>query len=148
MCTPYSHFVKIWLKSIHNFEIFMGFEILKTSWARLIPKAFLAGDHRQILYKFERNPSRTFWVILHTNKQPNYCVVEIRAWILEVACCKFSSKFTPLHLHFSFRIIWHLWNLQFLKVGKNRQFGILQFYSWLFYLSGDSISFQSRSDET
>ena len=26
------------------------------------------------------------------------CVVEIRAWILEVACCEFSSKFTPLHL--------------------------------------------------
>ena len=28
----------------------------------------------------------------------NYCVVEIRAWILEVACCEFSSKFTPSHL--------------------------------------------------
>ena len=27
-----------------------------------------------------------------------YCVVEIRAWILDVACCKFSSKCTPLHL--------------------------------------------------
>ena len=27
-----------------------------------------------------------------------YCVVEIRAWILEVACCEFSSKFTPSHL--------------------------------------------------
>ena len=28
----------------------------------------------------------------------SYCVVEIRAWILEVACCEFSSKFPPLHL--------------------------------------------------
>ena len=27
-----------------------------------------------------------------------YCVVEIRAGILEVACCEFSSKFPPLHL--------------------------------------------------
>ena len=27
-----------------------------------------------------------------------YCVVEIRAWILEAACCEFSSKFPPLHL--------------------------------------------------
>ena len=27
-----------------------------------------------------------------------YCVVEIRAWILEVACCEFCSKFPPLHL--------------------------------------------------
>ena len=27
-----------------------------------------------------------------------YCVVEIRARILEVACCDFSSKFTPLHV--------------------------------------------------
>ena len=27
-----------------------------------------------------------------------YCVVEIRAWILEVASCEFSFKFTPSHL--------------------------------------------------
>ena len=27
-----------------------------------------------------------------------YCVDEIRAWILEVAFCEFSSKFPPLHL--------------------------------------------------
>ena len=27
-----------------------------------------------------------------------YRVVEIRAWILEVACCEFSSKFTPSRL--------------------------------------------------
>ena len=28
----------------------------------------------------------------------SYFVVEIRAWILEVACCKLTSKFTPSHL--------------------------------------------------
>ena len=28
----------------------------------------------------------------------SYCIVEISAWILDVACCKFSSKFPSLHL--------------------------------------------------
>ena len=32
------------------------------------------------------------------SKNTSYCVVEIRAWISEAACCEFSSKFSPLHL--------------------------------------------------
>ena len=40
-----------------------------------------------------------FCLLLFIGRHKNvYCVVEISAWILEVTCCEFSSKFTPLHL--------------------------------------------------
>ena len=67
-----------------------------------------------------------------------YCVVEIRAWILEVACCEFSSKFTPLHL-----TVWTvctIWEATPSILGKSPLF-----FLWCFGLSNFCVCYNQRA---
>ena len=58
---------------------------------------FFFGVHVYI-YIYIKSASQLQVEILESLSSWYHCVVEIRAWILEAACCEFSSKFTPSHL--------------------------------------------------
>ena len=62
-------------------------------WKSIVWSDFLQCDIARFHDQTIKLQEICFWC-----HNARYCVVEIRAWILEVACFEFSSKFTPLHL--------------------------------------------------
>ena len=68
-------------------------------WSILVSCQVATKQRKIGIVKFyQKNKNYFFLQYFQFGDVLDYCVVEIRAWILEVACCEFSSKFPPLHL--------------------------------------------------